>query len=69
MWFSPHDGCVDFHEEPWSTQIIIAGLASRHRGTAVLAMILAGRKDLIPCPGCDYTPSGCRCYDEGKGAQ
>jgi len=68
MWFSSHEG-ANAHEEPWSRQILLAGLASHHRGTFELACILAGRKDLIPCKGCDYTPAGCRCHDEGKGME
>ena len=52
---------ADPQKDPWMTQILLAGAASAHRGTYELACILAGRKDLIPCPGCDYVPSGCRC--------
>lgn len=52
---------ADPKQDPWMTQILMAGLKSGHRGTYELACILAGRKDLIPCPGCDYIPTGCRC--------
>lgn len=62
MWLDPPPN-ANPHEEPWSKQIILAGLASGHRGTFELALILAGRKDLMPCKGCDYTPAGCRCEE------
>jgi len=47
--------------DPWQRMILMAGMQSGHQGTFELACILARRKDLIPCPGCDYVPSGCRC--------
>jgi len=52
---------ADPKQDPWMTQILMAGLQSGHAGTFELACILSGRKDLIPCPGCDFVPAGCRC--------
>jgi len=56
-YFEPPE-FADPKEEPWRTQIVLAGLQSGHYGTARLALQLAGIKH---CDKCDFVKDHCRC--------